>query len=88
MGVSILGCHFSEKAEHIALNKKRFLFRASSSARSPLLESPKPCNHDQKLNPNAACLPESVTGMSERDSNDDKLFVCVCSYVPYVYDHL
>nr|KAJ0200113.1 hypothetical protein LSAT_V11C600300820 [Lactuca sativa] len=72
LGVSVLGCHFSEKAEHIPIKKRRFLFRPSSPPRNPSLESPKAYNHELKLNPNAACLPESVTGMSERGSNDDK----------------
>lgn len=71
LGVSVLGCHFSEKAEHIPIKKRRFLFRASSPPRHET--SPKAYNHELKVNPNPTCQPESVTGTCGRVGNDDKL---------------
>ncbi|XP_024985521.1 uncharacterized protein LOC112521090 isoform X2 [Cynara cardunculus var. scolymus] len=86
LGVSVLGCHFSEKAEHIPIKKRRFIFRASSppsNIPNPSLESaerhatsPKASSHGLQLNPNTTCVPaesEAVTGISQRGSNDDKL---------------
>lgn len=88
LGVSVLGCHFSEKAEHIPIKKRRFLFRASSPPRNnpnSSLEvaerhtmSPKASSYGLQFNPNAKCLPatsQAVTGKCERDSNDDKVDV-------------
>ncbi|CAH1415291.1 unnamed protein product [Lactuca virosa] len=81
LGVSVLGCHFSEKAEHIPIKKRRFLFRASSLPHNPSLESPKAYNHELKLNPNAACLPESVTGTLGNVGEEDnrQLETAICS---------
>ncbi|KAJ9555134.1 hypothetical protein OSB04_009748 [Centaurea solstitialis] len=86
LGVSVLGCHFSEKDEHIPIKKRRFLFRASSPPRStfnPSLEgaerhasSPKASSLVLPLNPNTTRLPaesETVTGSCQRASDDDKL---------------
>nr|XP_043613537.1 uncharacterized protein LOC122585473 [Erigeron canadensis]XP_043613538.1 uncharacterized protein LOC122585473 [Erigeron canadensis] len=87
LGVSILGCHFGEKAEHIPIKKRRFLIRASSPpCNDPNLSlgvaerhatSPKASCHGLLLNPNANCLPTVSEGahISGIGSNDEKLDV-------------
>ncbi|PWA94856.1 hypothetical protein CTI12_AA055500 [Artemisia annua] len=73
LGVSVLGCHFSEKAEHIPIKKRRFLFRASSPPRNHLDSSLEGHAISPKI---STCLPvisEEVTGTCERGSNHGKL---------------
>uniref|UniRef100_A0A5B7AEG9 Uncharacterized protein n=1 Tax=Davidia involucrata TaxID=16924 RepID=A0A5B7AEG9_DAVIN len=41
LGVTVLGCRFSEKAEHVPIKKRRFLFRSPSP--SPPPKTPSPC---------------------------------------------
>ncbi|XP_076914954.1 uncharacterized protein LOC143574134 [Bidens hawaiensis] len=78
LGVFVLGCHFSEKAEHIPIKKRRFLFKTSSpprNATNPPLEGAERHETSPKLNSNLSSLPathEAVTGMCERGSKDHK----------------
>ncbi|XP_076947334.1 uncharacterized protein LOC143619244 [Bidens hawaiensis] len=79
LGVFVLGCHFSEKAEHIPIKKRRFLFNTSSPPRNttnPSLEGAEGHGTSPKLNSNLSFLPathEAVTGICERGSKDYKL---------------
>ncbi|KAB1215362.1 hypothetical protein CJ030_MR4G025268 [Morella rubra] len=45
LGVSVLGCRFSEKAEHVPIKKRRFLFRSPS----PPPRTFSPCSEEAEL---------------------------------------
>ncbi|KAI3822245.1 hypothetical protein L1987_09832 [Smallanthus sonchifolius] len=79
LGVSVLERHFGEKAEHIPIKKRRFLFRASSPthniANTPL-ENAERHETSPKLNSNANSLSATsgaLTETCESGSKDHKL---------------
>lgn len=47
LGVSVLGCHFTEKAEHVPIKKRRFVYRSPSPP--PRTPSPHPEKTDMVL---------------------------------------
>nr|GEU77320.1 hypothetical protein [Tanacetum cinerariifolium] len=73
LGVSVLGCHFSEKAEHIPIKKRRFLFRASSPPHNSLDLSLEGRAISHKVSTSLPVISEEDTGTCERSSIDGKL---------------
>ncbi|KAK9072906.1 hypothetical protein SSX86_009342 [Deinandra increscens subsp. villosa] len=79
LGVFVLGCHFSEKAEHIPIKKRKFLFRASSPPRNTTNQPSEGAERHEtspKLNSSANSLPptyEAVAEICDRGSKDHKL---------------
>ncbi|KAK1438602.1 hypothetical protein QVD17_04411 [Tagetes erecta] len=91
MEASVLGCRLSEKAEHLPIKKRRFLFRSSSPSPPPpplnrsssegtecVAASAQSPSQDAHLKPDASCpSAESLTvaDLPQSKSNDSKLHV-------------
>ncbi|KAI3687566.1 hypothetical protein L1987_81266 [Smallanthus sonchifolius] len=80
LGVSVLERHFGQKAEHIPIKKRRFLYRASSptySIANTPLENAERLETSPKLNSNASSLSATsgaLTETCECGSKDHKLY--------------
>ncbi|KAL8244927.1 hypothetical protein R6Q59_011185 [Mikania micrantha] len=80
LGLSVLGCRFSEKAEHIPIKKRRFVFKPSSPTHTianPPLEDAERHETSAKLNSNANFLSatsEAFTEMCESRGKDHELY--------------
>ncbi|XP_076895236.1 uncharacterized protein LOC143547789 [Bidens hawaiensis] len=75
LGVSVLECRFSEKAEHIPIKKRRFLFKPSSpihNITNPPLEGAERHETSPKLN-SVSVTSGAVTEKCESGSKDHKL---------------
>ncbi|KAI7745171.1 hypothetical protein M8C21_018137, partial [Ambrosia artemisiifolia] len=80
LGVSVLECRFSEKAEHIPIKKRRYLFKPSSPTcnitANPPLEGTERHETSPKLNANADSVSDTsgvLADMCESGSKDHKL---------------